>query len=83
MLREKIGEAADALERARISLDTSRTAQIAEESAIQRRLDALRDEVSRVSRREREGQEAYRAKKSELDDLVRTVQDAAATAVMR
>lgn len=69
MLRKKIAEAAEALDKSKIELDTFRTLQIAEEAAIPRRLEALRDEVSFVSRREREAQELYRARKEELDGL--------------
>ena len=69
LLRQKIVEAAEALDKAKISLDTFRTLQIAEEAAMPRRLEALRDEVSFVSKREREAQELYRARKEELDNL--------------
>lgn len=68
-LRSKIVEAADALEKARVSLDTFRTLQIAEEAAIPRRLESLREEVNLVSKREREAQEVYRTRKEELEGL--------------
>ena len=68
-LRQKIVEAADALEKAKMELDTARTMQVAEEAAIPRRLEALREEVAFVSRREREAQEVYRARKEELEGL--------------
>ena len=68
-LRQKINEAADALEKATIKLDSFRNLQVAEEAAIPRRLETLRDEVSFVSKREREAQELYRARKEELDGL--------------
>jgi pre-mRNA-splicing factor CDC5/CEF1 len=68
-LRSKIIETAEALDKARVSLDTFRTLQISEEAAIPRRLDALRKEVSFVSRREREAQELYRSRKEELDEI--------------
>jgi pre-mRNA-splicing factor CDC5/CEF1 len=68
-LRSKIIETAEALDKARVSLDTFRTLQISEEAAIPRRLDALREEVSFVSRREREAQELYRSRKEELDEI--------------
>ncbi|PHH53855.1 Pre-mRNA-splicing factor cef-1 [Ceratocystis fimbriata CBS 114723] len=42
---------------------------LSEETAINRRLAALREEVSVVSRREREAQEDYRRAKGELADL--------------
>ncbi|TDZ58616.1 Pre-mRNA-splicing factor cef-1 [Colletotrichum trifolii] len=69
MLKGKIGEAADALERASNALSGFKTLAISEEVAIQRRLGALRDEVGFVSRREREAQELYRKTKDELDAL--------------
>ncbi|MCJ1300566.1 Pre-mRNA-splicing factor cef1 [Hypocenomyce scalaris] len=68
-LRSKIVEAADALEKVRISLDTFRTLQIAEEAAIPRRLEELREEVSFVSKREREAQQVYRTRREELEGL--------------
>lgn len=69
-LRQKIGEAADALEKATVNLDTFRTLHISEEAAIPRRLESLRAEVEFVSRREREAQELYRVRKEELEGLV-------------
>ncbi|KAF2120583.1 pre-mRNA splicing factor component-domain-containing protein [Lophiotrema nucula] len=69
VLRTKIIEASNALEKAKIELDTTRTAQYGEQTAISRRLESLRDEVNFVSRREREAQDLYRARKEELDDL--------------
>lgn len=68
-LRQKIVDAAEAYDKSRMDLDAFRTLQIGEEAAIPRRLDALRDEVAFVSRREREAQEAYRSLKEELDTL--------------
>ncbi|MCJ1477679.1 Pre-mRNA-splicing factor cef1 [Lambiella insularis] len=68
-LRQKIVEAADALEQARISLDTARTMQIGEEAAVGRRLEGLREEVGFVMRREREAQVEYRARREELEGL--------------
>lgn len=73
ILRAKIVEAADELEKARISLNTFRTLQIAEEAAIPRRLDALREEVNFVSKREREAQEVYRMRKAGLDGVSNVV----------
>lgn len=70
VLRQKISEAADFLARTSLELDTSRTAQQAEEAAINDRLDRLREELGLVSRREREAQEEYRARRYELDALV-------------
>ncbi|TAQ91652.1 hypothetical protein B7494_g46 [Chlorociboria aeruginascens] len=69
MLRQKITEASDALSKATYSLDSFRTLQISEEAAISRRLDGLRSEVEFISRREREAQELYRARKEELNSL--------------
>ncbi|KAL2358292.1 pre-mRNA splicing factor component-domain-containing protein [Cryomyces antarcticus] len=69
-LRQKIVEAADALEKATFDLNTFQTLQIAEEAAIPRRLDGLREEVAFVARREREAQDLYRARRDELDGLV-------------
>ncbi|MCJ1401969.1 Pre-mRNA-splicing factor cef1 [Xylographa trunciseda] len=69
-LRTKIIAAAEALEQAHISLDTERTMQIAEEAAVGRRLEGLREEVTFVLRREREAQDEFRARKEELEGLV-------------
>ncbi len=68
-LRKKIAEASEALGKATISLDSFRTLQISEEAAISRRLEGLRAEVEFVSRREREAQDLYRARKEELTSL--------------
>jgi pre-mRNA-splicing factor CDC5/CEF1 len=72
LLRNKISEAAEALEKTRISLNTALEAQVAEDGAIVRRLEGLRDEVGFVSRREREAQEEYRMVKDELEGLPST-----------
>jgi pre-mRNA-splicing factor CDC5/CEF1 len=69
LLRTKIGDAFNALENSKIELDCARTMQYSEQSAIGRRLDSLRDEVSFVSKREREAQELYRSRKDELTSL--------------
>ncbi|KAL8740571.1 MAG: hypothetical protein Q9184_008472, partial [Pyrenodesmia sp. 2 TL-2023] len=66
MLRQKIIEASDALEKEKINLDTFRTLQIAEEAALPRRLEALREEYMFVQKREREAQEVYRLRMEEL-----------------
>ncbi|OAK98897.1 hypothetical protein IQ06DRAFT_327382 [Phaeosphaeriaceae sp. SRC1lsM3a] len=73
LLRTKIGDAFGALEKAKVSLDSVRTMQYSEQSAIGRRLESLRDEVSFVSKREREAQELYRSRKDELDSLTEPV----------
>ncbi|KAL8906991.1 MAG: hypothetical protein Q9207_001677 [Kuettlingeria erythrocarpa] len=66
LLRQKIVEASEALEKERINLDTFRTLQIAEEAALPRRLEALREEYTFVQKREREAQEVYRLRTEEL-----------------
>lgn len=70
LLREKVSDAAEALEKARHALAAFKTLAISEDVAIQRRLEALREEVGSVSRREREAQEEYRRAKDELDGLM-------------
>lgn len=70
MLRTKIVEANDALQKAKDELDSFRSLQISEEAALPRRLEKLRDDVTFVMRREREAQELYRVRKDELDELV-------------
>ncbi|KAI1634997.1 pre-mRNA splicing factor component-domain-containing protein [Biscogniauxia mediterranea] len=69
MLRSKMGEASEALEKANFALNAFKTLAISEEIAIRSRLGALREEVNYVSRREREAQELYRQAKEELDGL--------------
>jgi pre-mRNA-splicing factor CDC5/CEF1 len=69
LLRTKIGDAFGALEKGRAELISARTMQYDEQTAISRRLESLRDEVSFVSRREREAQELYRTRKDELSGL--------------
>ncbi|KAL4885312.1 hypothetical protein BJY04DRAFT_205478 [Aspergillus karnatakaensis] len=70
ILRTKITEAHTALEKSKDELDAFRTLQIAEEAAVSRRLEKLREDVAFVMRREREAQEVYRSRKEELDELV-------------
>lgn len=70
ILRNKISEASSALEKAKEELDSFLSLQIAEESALPRRLERLRDEVGFTMKREREAQEVYRSRKDELDELV-------------
>lgn len=72
MLREKMGAASDALEKARVALAGFKTLAISEDVAVERRLSALREEVGFVNRREREAQENYRKTKEELDTLMAT-----------
>ena len=69
MLRQKIGDTAQSLEKAKNSLDAFRTLQVSEEAAIARRLEGLRSEVEFISRREREAQDLYRARKEELMEV--------------
>lgn len=69
LLRDKVGDAAGALEKARNALSGFKTLAISEDVAIHRRLEALREEVSQVSRREREAQEEYRRARDELNAL--------------
>lgn len=68
-LRGKIVEASEALQKATFTLDSIRTLQVSEESAVTRRLENLRDEVHFVSKREREAQEVYKLRKEELESL--------------
>lgn len=68
-LLQKIMEANEAINKTRVELDSFRTLQISEQAAIPRRLEALRDEVAFVERREREAQETYRKQKEEFDSL--------------
>lgn len=68
-LRQKISEAADFLAKTTLDMETARLAQQAEDAGINDRLEKLRDEVALVSRREREAQEEYRARRSELEAL--------------
>ncbi|KAK4163253.1 putative Pre-mRNA-splicing factor [Cladorrhinum sp. PSN259] len=69
VLRRKICEAHEALEKARNAFSGFKILQTSEEAAIQRRLGALRAEVAFVSTREREAQELYRRVRSELEEL--------------
>ena len=70
MLKDKMGDAADALDKARVALSGFQTLAISEDVAVNRRLDALREEVGYVSRREREAQEEYRKAREELNALM-------------
>ncbi|KAJ4380533.1 Pre-mRNA-splicing factor cef1 [Didymella sp. IMI 355093] len=65
----KIGQAHAALETQRRDLDSQRSMVYAEQTAIGRRLESLREEVSFVTRREREAQELYRARRDELEGM--------------
>ncbi|KAK7418486.1 Pre-mRNA-splicing factor cef1 [Neonectria magnoliae] len=70
MLKDKVGDASEALEKAHVALSAFKTLAISEDVAIERRLSALREEVGFVTRREREAQEGYRKAKGELDALL-------------
>jgi pre-mRNA-splicing factor CDC5/CEF1 len=65
----KISQAHAALETQRRDLDSQRSMAYAEQTAIGRRLESLREEVSFVTRREREAQELYRARRDELEGM--------------
>lgn len=68
-LRKKIGETATELEKATNALHAFQIMASSEEVAVTNRLAALREEVSFVSRREREAQEVYRRNQEELSAL--------------
>lgn len=68
-LRKKIGETATDLEKATNALHAFEIMASSEEVAVKNRLAALREEVSFVSRREREAQEVYRRNQEELSAL--------------
>lgn len=70
-LKNKTLEVYKQIEEERAKLDSFRNLQINEDGAILRRLESLREDVSLVSRREREEQEAYRA----IQDELRSVED--------
>ena len=65
-LRQKIVEAAEALEEERRKLETFRNLQIAEDAAVTRRVEALREEVEGVKKREWEAQWMYKRAVEEL-----------------
>ncbi|OAQ63169.1 pre-mRNA splicing factor cef-1 [Pochonia chlamydosporia 170] len=69
MLKDKVNDASEALERARNALSGFKTLAISEDVAIDRRLEALREEVMYVTKREREAQEEYRKARDELSAL--------------
>ncbi|KAK3686765.1 Pre-mRNA-splicing factor cef1 [Vermiconidia calcicola] len=68
-LRGKISEAAGFMEELRVGVEVGRQAQVAEDAGMGERLEHLREEVRFVRGREREGQEAYRGVKGELEGL--------------
>ncbi len=69
MLKDKVNDATDALEKARNALSGFKTLAISEDVAVDRRLEALREEVMYVTKREREAQEEYRKARDELTAL--------------
>jgi pre-mRNA-splicing factor CDC5/CEF1 len=79
LLRQKISDAFGELEEQRKILDCERTMLDLEQGhdgAINRRLSSLRDEVAFITRREREAQELFRARKEELEGLQEPVNGA-------
>ena len=66
-LRQKIVEAAEALEEERRKLSCFRDLQVAEEAALPARLEALGSEVAFVKGRERELQEEFRERRDEME----------------
>ncbi|KAG5937531.1 Pre-mRNA-splicing factor cef1 [Claviceps pazoutovae] len=69
MLKDKMNDAAEALTKAKNALGGFKTLAVSEDVAIERRLGLLRDEVTFVTRREREAQEEYRKVRDELEAL--------------
>ena len=68
-LRQKLVDTADRLEKARSEFNSVLSLQIQEDAALAQRLNALRDEVVFLSRREREAQDTYRQRRTELEEL--------------
>lgn len=68
-LRQKIVEASEALAKTKLDIEVGRQALVSEEASIAGRLEAGREEVAFVARREREGQDAFRAAREELEGL--------------
>lgn len=71
-LRQKTVEAAEALDEAKVELETKRAASYGEDAAIAARLERLRTEVEGVMRRERQAQEVYRERRGELEAVKNT-----------
>lgn len=69
MLRDRITQAARDIVKAENALGAFKTLAVSEEVTISRRLETLAEEVSFVSRREREAQEEYRRLRDELAGL--------------
>ena len=68
-LRGKVSEAASALQKARVDLETGYVAQLSEEAALNDRLRSQREEVQAVLKRERAAQETYGRLQQELEQL--------------
>lgn len=71
LLRTKISQAAEALEKVKLQQMVGQAQIVAEEAGIVGRLEKLREEVGFVSRREREAQDVFRERKDELEGLRR------------
>lgn len=69
LLRNKIIEAHETLEKTKFSVDAFRILQIGEDAGLNRRLEALREEVQFITRREREAQGEYKQLRDELEAL--------------
>ena len=67
-LRQKISEAAVALDEESRKLESFRNLQVVEDAALARRTAALMEELEAVKKREREGQERYRQAMQEQGD---------------
>lgn len=70
VLRSKISQAAEVLERTKLETEVARAKVLGEEIGLAERLERLRDEVALVSRREREAQGSFRERREELEALV-------------
>ena len=68
-LRQNIVNACEALANEKVTLDSLRTLQVEEETALPQRLDSLKEEVHFVKSREKEAQDMYRLRMQELDGL--------------
>lgn len=68
-LMKKVEAAAKVLVDTRLENEVGRWKLVAEEAGVAERLEGLREEVALVSRREREAQDLFRARKDELEGL--------------
>ena len=66
LLRQKLVEAAEASEEEARKLETFRNLQVAEEAALVRRIEGLREEVHQVRTREAEAQARYKERQSAM-----------------